>query len=528
MPGPSSSGLPHALQSLPTEFAHSIFILNAYLQRLGPRPGPLCHQWLGRWLATGLSTADDLQRLLQEQKDLPGYRPRLFTGACRQARHWHHQGIQAACWQANCSESPRVSARPCPQVLFGLPGEARQPVWAAFFNSRKGKRLHPQDEWLIAFRQTLPRLALQAGGVASSLGTTFYDLVTACAQGLDLSLLLVVPAAIEKIVNGAVSPLLAADRRQQWLLTCHSRAMACSKATRMVCRDRLLACLADLHYILEIRAGGNLQTVLREQQQTRPRPQWIYSPKHTSAHNAGNLQLLKEFPEWTRVFEIAHGSGAAASKDTAPPFSPSGTPQLAALAWQDYLYHYTRACPGPWPGQSYRDYLYRLFNNDPFSAHTALDTLIRILYEGRIRSSCNLVRGDRPVVSWSARPPLELQKLRKWNPALIRWTFEPYGLAVHRRLLRRRGAQPAIYTTPENYSRLPPDQRFRFQRHQPPRCSWKVEREWRLPGDFALESVTPTDGFIFVPDAAARQRVVAHVKPLLPIIVLQNNKIPVK
>ena len=34
----------------------------------------------------------------------------------------------------------------------------------------------------------------------------------------------------------------------------------------------------------------------------------------------------------------------------------------AEIKWEDYLYHYTRSCPGPWPGQSYRLYLESLFD----------------------------------------------------------------------------------------------------------------------------------------------------------------------
>lgn len=527
MPGlsnPSSVALPCHLQPLSTQRAHSVFILNAYLQRLGKRPGPVCHRWFSRWLATGLTTEDDLYLWLRAQKGQLESRPRLFANACKLASDWHRQGIWAAVREPFPDTPAGAPAGQCPQVLFGLKGNVRQPLWAAFFNSRKGRHIHPDDEWLAVFRRTLPRIAEHADGIASSLGTAFYDLVTVCTQKIDLPLLLVAPDAIEHAVEGKLSLVFARDCRPEWLLTCQSRAMDCSKATRMVCRDRLLADFADFHYILEIRPRGNLLAVLREQQRSRPRPQWIHSTPRKTAQNSGNFQLLDEFPQWAHVIAAGNRRGSAVKPNSDTPPAPAGTKTLLpAIAWQDYLYHYTRSCPGPWPGESYRNYLLNLFHNDPLSAHTALDTLIRILCEGRIRAGCNLVRGRQPVISWTARSPLELQKLRRWNRALIRWTFEPFGLAVSRRVLRHHGAQPAIYTTAENYARLHSRYRFRFQRHEPERgSSWKIEREWRLPKDFTLESLVPTEGFIFVADRAARRTVESHLEYTLPIVVLQD------
>jgi hypothetical protein len=124
------------------------------------------------------------------------------------------------------------------------------------------------------------------------------------------------------------------------------------------------------------------------------------------------------------------------------------------------------------------------------------------------------------VISWSARPPRELDAIRRWNAALIRWTFEPYGLAVKRSVLRRMGAEPAIYATAAVYGRLPQQARFRFQRHDPPRCSWKSEREWRLPQDLHLRDLAPGEAFLFVPDLVDAERLSEYATAALPIVVV--------
>jgi hypothetical protein len=190
--------------------------------------------------------------------------------------------------------------------------------------------------------------------------------------------------------------------------------------------------------------------------------------------------------------------------------------------WKRFLYHYTRACPGPWPDQHYRDYLLRLLTGDPLSGHTALDTLIHIILEGRLRASSKLIRGSHQTLSLTSLPPPELEKIRQWNPALIRWTFEPYGMALSREILKSLGARPTIYAGERAYQRIKSRDRFRFQRHEPPGCSWKHEREWRLPKDFDLDQVAPEEGFLFVDTRADAEAIAINTQSPMPIVILSE------
>jgi hypothetical protein len=194
-----------------------------------------------------------------------------------------------------------------------------------------------------------------------------------------------------------------------------------------------------------------------------------------------------------------------------------------AIEWGAYLYHYTRPCPGAWPGQSHRNYLESLLQDEPFAEHSALSALVRIVAEGRIRASARVVRGDREVVSWTSRPPQELSAIRHWNTALVRWTFEPYGLAVKRWVLRSQGAKPAVYAAATTYQKLHQRERFRFQLHDPPRCSWKNEHEWRLPDDLKLGELTSAEAFLFLPTLVDAVEFASHMAPFLPIVVLGST-----
>jgi hypothetical protein len=283
----------------------------------------------------------------------------------------------------------------------------------------------------------------------------------------------------------------------------------------MICRDHLLALLSDVHLLLSIRPEGNFFSILHQLQASQPRRQWVMMPPPHLRKNDGNTRLVQAFPQWARPFSLK-------IQRSAHPFSPEDVEDPPRIPWETYLYHYTRSCPGPWPGQTYEEYLLGLLRGDPDSGHTILDTLARIFSEGRIRAGSRLVRGDHPVISWTSRSPLELTSIRRWNPGLIRWTFEPYGIAVRKRVMRLQGAKPAIYGDDLVFSTLDASERYRFQMHRPPGISWKIEREWRSPGDLVLGHLSPADAFVFLPERSDAERLEADGRCRFPVIPLKR------
>jgi hypothetical protein len=356
-----------------------------------------------------------------------------------------------------------------------------------------------------ALRTTLTEVASLSGTFASSEGTLTYNLVSAFAMAGSLPLLRCMPDSLNPQDVSDQPETRLTESPAMTALACQIGHPRCPQPTRWICRDRMLAHLADAHIALELRASSRLCQILTEQHRRSPRALWVFGGNSAEAPMPpGNRELLDHFPGHARVFRTVEQGRATLQHAGA---APSGLIQREPLGdvGKDYLYHYTRSCPGPWPGEELHDHLLRLLQGDPSSAHTAIDTLARILNEQRVRASHLLVRGKHPVVSLTSRPPHELDAFRRWNRSKARWTLEPCGIAVKKILLRRMGAKPTIYGDASVYGSVPPRERYRFQLSTR-RSSWAAEREWRLNGDLWLKDIAPEDYFVFVPSRAHADR----------------------
>ena len=513
--------LPRLLCRLPEAKTQVLFLFNALLEK-GPKlSGPSLHAHLAALLQSDVKEERDLQEWLQARfTDSTVHFGKAFPAAQRQAGRWMEEGIWLASWAETFP--PRDGPVACPSMLFGKGTLEVDQKWIAVFNSRKAKLVSPHAEWLQTLRTLLDFVASQGMGFASSLGTVSYDLVTVGAARIAARLLLLVPQALEAIGKAKDASPVGLASFPDVALSCLTGAADCPKAVRMVCRDRLLAFISDLHCILEVRVGGNLWEILERQEQGQPRPQLHCN---LQASGEGKVKTRVLVPGFLQTPSRLPGGSPGRTEGEYGKSQTRRTPELLradAIPWHDYLYHYTRSCPGPWPGQSYRRYLESLLDADPLAEHSALAALVRILTEERIRASCRIVRGNQGVVSWTSRPPQELDAIRRWNTALIRWTFEPYGLAVKRSVLRTLGARPAIYAASAVYGNLSERERFRFQLHDPPRCSWKNEREWRLPADLKLSDLVPDKAFLFMPALENAEDFVKSAAAVLPIVVLEG------
>jgi hypothetical protein len=516
LPLPRQSTLSATLRVLPGEHSRVLFTLNVLLERRQKLSGPVYHGLVGELLGGGEICEHSLRSLLHRHFPKLRLSGRDLLAAGEQADQWLNEGNWAASWHVGGDTVSSLSQ--CPGVVFGRGNIASVPAWVSVFNSRKPRQFSIQEQWLETLRRILPELANREIGMASSVGTVTYDLVTAYAREAGIPSILVLPVALKSHGQEERFPLLAEARSDRCFLSCQFLALSCSRSTRMICRDHLLANLADLPVLLEIRPGGNLARVLAAREASRPCRVSIEGLKTKG----------KEAAQTCREKSRVAGEAATTSCAPQPLTVTRRNPEDRAVrvlarddvAWQHYLYHYTRSCPGPWPGQPYKEYLLELCQGNLSAGHRALDTLARLLTEQCIRAGGKLVRGGHPVVSWTARPPSELDEIRRWNAALIRWTFEPYGIAVRKKALKAHGAKPVIYTEDRSHSRLAHADRFRFQRHHPPHCDWKNEREWRLPGDCRLEQLGLEDGFVFVPSLEDADRLARQVELPLPVVVL--------
>lgn len=506
------------LQVMPENMSRVVHILDAYLKDAGKLDGPVYHSLIAKCLDNNVADEKSLKSWLDEALSIGSKHLMLFDRARRQADQRLQQGIWIAAWKDRAPPG-----KDCPQLLFGIGRTNFDRKWTAVFNSRKARLVDPHEPWIGALRYWLPKLISGDSCIASSAGTISYDLVTAYALSNHLPILLVTPFPLDRLNAQSLLNASLKSCPTYICVTCQTGAVSCSKARRMTCRDRLLAFLADCHWILDIRKDGNLHQILQEQHARHPRTLLISRPSSEPAKNSANLTLMETYPGAIILpAPPSHRSAAYSAVTETTPLTAPDTILPNQIEWQQFLYHYTRSCSGPWPGQSYQEYLVSLLNNEPHCGHAGLDTLTRILLEERIRASVKLIRGEQPVVSWTAVPPLQLQELRQWNPALTRWTFEPYGLAIRKELVRGSGAKPAIYVPQSDYESLKPEDRYRYQRNESPKSLWKHEREWRLPRDFLLNGLSQQDGFIFVPEVTDARSINEQIQSPLPFLVLSR------
>jgi len=192
---------------------------------------------------------------------------------------------------------------------------------------------------------------------------------------------------------------------------------------------------------------------------------------------------------------------------------------LAGRPWP-WVVHFTRACPGEWPGESRWEFLGTLLRSRDSLFHGARRALERILVEGRIRASGRLIRGGHGVVSLTAADPAAGAAPARWARHLGRWTFEPWGIGLRREAALARGLRPVVYGPPGLYRALSADARWLYQAASSAGIDWSAECEWRASGDLELRRWAVDDALVVVPDLA-EARAVRRLSPF-PVVPLRG------
>ena len=359
----------------------------------------------------------------------------------------------------------------------------------------------------------------------ASLGHRPYEWICYLARRADYELV---------IVCDDLLPVMQSDKRYRAFLETYGSIVSFEKTLflspfspgrrrpvreRRLRRDECVLGLSDLVLVAEIRAGGNMDR-LAGQFLERGFPLKVYRPDMFSRSTEGNRKLLASgAPSWSENRQIQ----VKASDHRLAPYPVLSGTNRSLDHYPDqgrYLAHFTRSCPGPWPGQDLHDYYRALADADRDAGHSALDTLRRILDERKIRGGSLLTRGRTPVVSFTSCDLKRLNDLIRWRRTLARWTLEPYGLMIPRASLRALGAAPVIYGDDQIWDRLPDRQRFRFQFRGQAEDDWTVEKEWRLTGDLDLDRIFWPDIIIVVPRSYEADALSGYG---LRIIVLQEG-----
>lgn len=438
---------------------------------------------------------------------------RAVSKAADLAEKWIEQGIGAIVSPG--PDNLATQTRGLLQVLFtrGDLSLLQGPI-ASVLNSRKSRGSASDGDWLPATK-SLVGFALEQGfTVASSYGNTAYSLTTCLAKGFPTV-----------IVCDDVLPFMAPESRFAEFLSSWGDLFDCDctlflspfppgtkpgMPVRFVLRDHVVAALATVLLVADVRPGGNMALVIEAARKrgitigssSTAGLQWrrladFVVPQQIGAvcsiRNSTVLPGHQERGAQQPVESRAATRGMIGSTHTLSPGEEPGENTSG------FLFHYTRSCPGPWPGQTMAQYCRSLIEGRREAAHTALDTLMHILSEGVIRGSSRLTRGRCPLVSFTECDPSSLQGLIKWRTGLIRWSFEPYGIGIRRDALLNRGAGQVVYGDETVYKWLPVDSKHLFQFQSPARADWVVEKEWRTKGDLLLDGFEDDDLVIVVP-----------------------------
>lgn len=217
-------------------------------------------------------------------------------------------------------------------------------------------------------------------------------------------------------------------------------------------------------------------------------------------------------------------AGAAIDRRFAVAWQPGGSHprynlaelRLAPFPGGDWIVHWTRASQGPWPGERSCDFFRDMLAFPGRYVRNAAATLIRMLRENLIRGSAFRLRGGGTAVSFTALQMSAAVSLMRWRRRFVRYTFEPYGIAIRRDRAIEHGARPVLYA--ETVESAGEDRMFVQTTGN--RGDWAREQEWRAPGDFPLGGFDPDDCRVLVPDADTAERFRAETPSLWPVHAL--------
>jgi hypothetical protein len=417
---------------------------------------------------------------------------RLIESAMLEAQRWYDMGIFVS--SSTESQMFRMCADISPVIFtFGDLGILSK-LTAMIMNSRKSRSIGSNTPWLKKTVE-LTRYAIRnqwtmisADGSISYLMVAwlarFSGLVMVCDSPLPFMIDGIPKDQFLKEFSGILriektlfvssfTPGRIPDIRQRWRL-----------------RDHIAASLSDILIPCEIRPAGNMSEILRVAE---------VSGKIVVKNIPGHEQvrsLPKKSTETKTMGDVARKSEVVPKQNKIYPLSVSGLVRPKDIL----LTHYTRACPGPWPDQTWSDYLKSLEYGDPGCSHTAFDTLGRIIQEKRIRSSSKWVRGTAPVVCFTEQEPEQFHRICKWRRGLMRKTFEPYGIAFSRDYLLSKGARKVSYIGEDGFKTLQEESRVFFQLFSCSSLNWFEEKEWRIVNDLDFSSIDSSDWFVIVPD----------------------------
>lgn len=326
---------------------------------------------------------------------------------------------------------------------------------AAIINSRQNKYPIGSDEWVCATVAAVQHLREKDLTLLTSLGMNTWELTLALAARLDLPVLIIAPRPIR------VYPFMADIRKRfnlkpdlsDFIFIGESQSRPGKKWWAE--RDNYILDKADFLFPVSVRPGGRMESGLNNRAD-KIRPEFKLDYK----------KIIRPRPRYDDLYlnpEIITG---------------------------DWLIHFTRTSPGPWPGETEFDYYQAMVNSAEEYCHSAINTLNQILDESKIRAGTRNMRGGHKAVAFTAGLKENPGIFFRYRPRLVNAYFEPYGIAIERKAAESAGIKPVIYGEPDDYNSLTESEKPYFQ-NIGRMGIWRGEEEWRHIGDFDLGCLPP-------------------------------------
>jgi hypothetical protein len=289
-------------------------------------------------------------------------------------------------------------------------------------------------------------------------------------------------------------------------------------------RDMAVNLLADQTWVLSLRNGGNLERLLKcglvESNFAPGTVRLLIGEGLVGESQAQPLQDLGAV-----AWYLTSADSVPTQKQPRLQVSPRVVvsdlfPEGEPWTW---LTHSTRQPGGAWPDEAQADFVDEVLLSES-TDRSPMAALLRILSQKKLIASGTGIRGEYPVVCFSACPLEKVLQNRKWHRT--RWDFEPFGICIRQEVLERSGAKPVAYGDDEIREQLNEADRPWFQKRSSQigndTIDWSVEQEWRVRGDLDLSQIEANDAFVFVPTEAAAIEVRAASG--WPVVVVEPVK----
>lgn len=379
-------------------------------------------------------------------------------------------------------------------------------------SSRIGKNTDQKANWFDAIRTLAVQLRNENLCILTAPGTTTYPYLCRLSELFGLTLL-----SLTKLSSNSPTSPSAGKRKNSsnhfpnaiilnafydWQDTTES------PATRTPNVDQLIIDISQECFVISCRKKGRVHDGLNHRlQKTNAKiTRLLVDRKLTPTSVESELTSRGAVPWWLyklrksrQRITVSKNRYSPSTHQTNTQNSRPGT-AIDQMVGRRFLIHWTRQSTGPWPDQSYSQFLDDLIFNSPTRGEGALSPLKRILGQQKIHGTNTLTKSRERVICFTAVPLFQYANRRIFRPHLARWDFEHYGIAFDRELLKKFGARPVNYGTKSDWTNLRTPDRpfFQMKNSKTSGIDWREEQEWRLKGDLDLKKIPPQLASVFV------------------------------